>query len=705
MTDLVTANQPDSLVVNASAARVDAREDRQHPSVIDNTGIRGSPSGGPPLHELETGYDPVSWQPRSIKEHSPNVPDLVTADQQDSLVVEASAARADVREDRYHPCVIDNTSIRGSPPDGPALHEVETGYDPVAWQHRSIKEHSFIMPDLVTANQPDRLVVNASAARADAREDRQHPCVIDNTVIKGSPSGGPALHEVETGYDPVAWQHRSSKELSLIVPDLVTADQPDSLVVNASSARADAREDRQHPSVIDNTGIWGSPSGGLALHEVETGYDLVAWQQRSSKELSLIVSDLVTADQPDSLVVNASSARVDAREDQQHPSVIDNTGIRGSPSREPALHEVATGYDLVGCQQRSSKEHSLIMPDLVTANKPDSLVVNASAARVDAREDRQHPCVIDNTVIKGSPSGGPALHEVETGYDPVAWQQLSSRELSLIVPDLVTADQHYGLVVNASAARVDAREDRYHPCVIDNTGIRGSPSDQPHSLVINASAARVDAREDRQHPSVIDNTSIRGSPPGGPPLHEVETGYDPVACQQRSSKEHSLIMPDIVTANQPDSLVVNASAARADAREDRQHPCVIDNTVIKGSPSGGPALHEVETGYDPVAWQQLSSKELSLIVPDLVTADQPDSLVVNASSVRDDAREDRQHPSVIDNTGIRGSPSGGPALHEVETGYDTVTWQQRGGKKHSLIVPDLVTADQQDSLVVNASAT
>ncbi|KAK8759880.1 hypothetical protein V5799_028827 [Amblyomma americanum] len=30
--------------------------------------------------------------------------------------------------------VIDNTSIRGSPPDGPALHEVETGYDPVAWQ-------------------------------------------------------------------------------------------------------------------------------------------------------------------------------------------------------------------------------------------------------------------------------------------------------------------------------------------------------------------------------------------------------------------------------------------------------------------------------------------------------------------------------------------------------------------------------------------
>ncbi|KAK8770363.1 hypothetical protein V5799_013171 [Amblyomma americanum] len=111
-------------------------------------------------------------------------------------------------------------------------------------------------------------------------------------------------------------------------------------------------------------------------------------------------------------------------------------------------------------------------------------------------------------------------------------------------------------------------------------------------------------------------------------------------------------MPDLVTANQPDSLVVNASAARADAREDRQHPYVIDNTVIKGSPSGGPALHEVETGYDPVAWQQLSSKELNLIVPDLVTADQPDSLVVNASSARVDAREDRQHPSVIDNTGI-----------------------------------------------------
>ncbi|KAK8772872.1 hypothetical protein V5799_012595 [Amblyomma americanum] len=228
-------------------------------------------------------------------------------------------------------------------------------------------------------------------------------------------------------------------------------------------------------------------------------------------------------------------------------------------------------------------------------------------------------------------------------------------------------------------------------------------ADQPDSLVVNASAARVDAREDRQYPSVIDNTSIRGSPPGGPPLHEVETGYDPVACQQRSSKEHSLIMPDLVTAHQPDSLVVNASAARADAREDRQHPCVIDNTVIKGSPSGGPALHEVETGCDLVAWQQRSSKELSLIVPDLVTADQPDSLVVNASSARVDAREDRQHPSVIDNTGIRESPSGGPALHEVETGYETVAWRQRGGKKHSLIVRDLVTTDQPDSLVVNAS--
>ncbi|KAK8770365.1 hypothetical protein V5799_013173 [Amblyomma americanum] len=157
----------------------------------------------PPLHEVETGYDPVAWQPRSIKEHSPNVPDLVTADQQDSLVVDASAARADVREDRYHPCVIDNTSIRGSPPDRPALHEVETGYDPVAWQHRSTKEHSLIVPDLVTADQPDSLVVNASAARVDAREDRQHPSVIDNTGIRGSPSGGPALHEVETGYDAI----------------------------------------------------------------------------------------------------------------------------------------------------------------------------------------------------------------------------------------------------------------------------------------------------------------------------------------------------------------------------------------------------------------------------------------------------------------------------------------------------------------------
>ncbi|KAK8770364.1 hypothetical protein V5799_013172 [Amblyomma americanum] len=244
MPDLVTANQPDSLVVNASAARVDAREDRQHPSVIDNTGIRGSPSGGPPLHGLETGYDPVSWQPRSIKEHSPNVPDLVTADQLDSLVVDASAARADVREDRYHQCVIDNTSIRGSPPDGPALHEVETGYDPVAWQHRSSKDHSLIVPDLVIADQPDSLVVNASAARVDAREDRQHPSVIDNTGIRGSPSGGPVLHEAETGYDPVSWQPRSIKEHSLIVPDLVTADQQVSLVVDASAARVDAREDR-----------------------------------------------------------------------------------------------------------------------------------------------------------------------------------------------------------------------------------------------------------------------------------------------------------------------------------------------------------------------------------------------------------------------------------------------------------------------------
>ncbi|KAK8759964.1 hypothetical protein V5799_028768 [Amblyomma americanum] len=307
MPDLVTANQPDSLVVNASAARVDAREDRQHPSVIDNTGIRGSPSGGPPLHELETGYDPVSWQPRSIKEHSPNVPDLVTADQQDSLVVEASAARADVREDRYHPCVIDNTSIRGSPPGEPVLHEVETGYDPVSWQHRSIKKHSLIVPDLVTADQPDSLVVNASAARVDAREDRQYPSVIDNTSIRGSPPGGPPLHEVETGYNPVACQQRSSKEHSLIMPDLVTANQPDRLVVNASAARADALEDRQHPCVIDNTVIKGSPSGGPALHEVETGYDPVAWQHRSSKKHCLIVPDLVTADQPDSLVVNASA--------------------------------------------------------------------------------------------------------------------------------------------------------------------------------------------------------------------------------------------------------------------------------------------------------------------------------------------------------------------------------------------------------------
>ncbi|KAK8770361.1 hypothetical protein V5799_013169 [Amblyomma americanum] len=384
MPDLETANLPDSLVVNASAARVDAREDRQHPSVIDNTGIRGSPSGGPPLHELETGYDPVSWQPRSIKEHSPNVPHLVTADQHYGLVVNASAARVDAREDRYHSCVIDNTSIRGSPPDGPALHEVETGYDPVAWQHRSSKEHSLIVPDLVTADQPDSLVVNASAARVDAREDRQHPSVIDNTGIRGSLSGGPALHEVETGYDPVAWQQRRSKEHSLIVLDLVTSDQHYGLVVNASAARFDAREDRYHSCVIDNTGIRGSPSGGPVLHEVETGYDPVSWQPRSIKEHSPIVPDLVTADKQVSLIVDASAARVDAREDRQYPSAIDNTSIRGSPPGGPPLLEVETGYDLVACQQRSSKEHSLIMPDLVTANQPDSLVVNASAARVDA---------------------------------------------------------------------------------------------------------------------------------------------------------------------------------------------------------------------------------------------------------------------------------------------------------------------------------
>ncbi|KAK8759897.1 hypothetical protein V5799_028844 [Amblyomma americanum] len=42
-------------------------------------------------------------------------------------------------------------------------------------------------------------------------------------------------------------------------------------------------------------------------------------------------------------------------------------------------------------------------------------------------------------------------------------------------------------------------------------------------------------------------------------------------------------------------------------------------------------------------------------------------------------------------TPASGSPPGGPALHEVETGYDTVAWQQRSGKEHSLIVPDLVT--------------
>ncbi|KAK8759951.1 hypothetical protein V5799_028792 [Amblyomma americanum] len=88
---------------------------------------------------------------------------------------------------------------------------------------------------------------------------------------------------------------------------------------------------------------------------------------------------------------------------------FDNTGIRESPSVGPALHEVETGYDPVASQQRSNKKLSLIMPDLVTADKPDSLVVNASAARVDAREDRYHPCVIDNTGIRGSPPGGPAF--------------------------------------------------------------------------------------------------------------------------------------------------------------------------------------------------------------------------------------------------------------------------------------------------------
>ncbi|KAK8759936.1 hypothetical protein V5799_028796 [Amblyomma americanum] len=525
-------HQPDSLVVNASAARVDAREDRQHPSVIDNTGIRGSPSGGPALHEVETGYDPVAWQQRRSKEHSLIVLDLVTADQQDSLVVNASAARVDAREYRYHPCVIDNTGIRRSPSGGPVLHEVETGYDPVSWQARSIKERSPIVPDLVTADQQDSLVVDASAARVDAREHKYNPCVIDNTGIRGLPSGGPALHEEETGYDTVAWQQRSGKKHSLIVPDLFTTDQPDSLVVNASAARVDAREDRQHPSVIDNSGIRGSPSGGPALHEVETGYNPVTWQQRSIKEHSPIVPDLVPADQQYSLVVDASAARVDAREDRQHPCVTDNTIIRGSPPGGPSLHEVETGYDPVAWQPRTSKTHSRIVPDLVTADQPDSHVVNASAARVDAREDRQHPCVIDNTSIRGSPPGGPVLHEVETGYDPVAWQQRRSKEHSLIVLDLVTADQQDSLVVNASAARVDAREDRYHPCVIDNNGIRGSPS-------------------------------------GGPVLHEVERGYDPVSWQPRSIKEHSPIVPDLVTADHQDSLVVDASAARVDAREDR----------------------------------------------------------------------------------------------------------------------------------------
>ncbi|KAK8759970.1 hypothetical protein V5799_028766 [Amblyomma americanum] len=379
------------------------------------------------------------------------VPDLVTADQPDSLVVNASAARVDAREDRQYPSVIDNTGIRGSPPGGPALHEVETGYDPVACQQRSSKEHSLIMPDLVTANQPDSLVLNASAARADAREDRQHPCVMDNTLIKRSPSGGPALHEVETGYDPVSWQPRSIKEHSPIVLDLVTADKQVSLVVDASAARVDAREDRQHPFLIDNTGIRGSPPGSPALHELETGYDPVAWQQWTSKAHSLIVLDLVTADQTNSLVVNASAARVDAREDRQHPSVIDNTGIRGSPSREPALHEVATGYDTVAWQQRSGKKHCLIVPDLVTADQPHSLVVNASAARVDAREDRQHPFFIDNTGITGSPSGGPALHEVETGYDPVA--SLSSMVLLHELTRKKTGSTHLSSTTPASGDR------------------------------------------------------------------------------------------------------------------------------------------------------------------------------------------------------------------------------------------------------------
>ncbi|KAK8778767.1 hypothetical protein V5799_019892 [Amblyomma americanum] len=550
-------DQQDSLVVNAFAAHVDEREDRQHPSVIDNTDIRGSPPGGPELHEVETGYDPVAWQQRSSKEHSLIVPDLVTADQQDSFAVNASAARVDGREDRQHPSVIDNTGIRGSPPGGPELHEVETGYDPVAWQQRSSEEHSLIVPDFFTADQQDSLVVNASAASIDGREDRQQPSVIDNTGIRGSPPVEPELHEVETGYDPVAWQQRSSKERSLIVPDLVTADQQDSLVVDASAARVDGREDRQHPSVIDNTGIRGSPPGGPELHGVETGYDPVAWQQRSSKERSLIVPDLVTADQQDSFAVNASAARVDGRKDRQQPSVIDNTGIWGSPPDGPELHEVETGYDPVAWQQRSSKERSLIVPDLVTADYQDSLVVNASAASIDGREDRQQPSVIDNTGIRGSPPVEPELHEVETGYDPVAWQQRSSKERSLIVPDLVTADQQ-------------------------------------DSLVVDASAARVDGREDRQHPSVIDNTGIRGSPPGGPELHEVDKGYDPVAWQQRSSKKHSLIVPDLVTADQQDSFAVNASAARVYGREDRQHPSVIDNTGIRGSPPGGPDLHDVD---------------------------------------------------------------------------------------------------------------
>ncbi|KAK8768288.1 hypothetical protein V5799_015247 [Amblyomma americanum] len=271
-----------------------------------------------------------------------------------------------------------------------------------------------------------------------SREDRQHPSVIDNTGIRGSPPGGPALHEVETGYDPVAWQQRSSKEHSLIVPDLVTADQPDSLVVNASAARVDAREDRQHPSVIDNTGIRGSPPGGPALHEVETGYDPI---NRIALSSMLLLHELTRE-----------------KTGSTHLSSI-TPGIRGSPPGGPALHEVETGYDPVAWQQRSSKEHSLIVPDLVTADQPDSLVVNASAARVDAREDRQHPSVIDNTSIRGSPPGGPALHEVETGYDPINRIALSSMLLLHELTREKTGSTHLSSITPASGDRrqVDQR--------------------------------------------------------------------------------------------------------------------------------------------------------------------------------------------------------------------------------------------------------